>query len=50
MLTRQILLAALCLGICSCMPRQRRDSTPSQYELPGNATSVLEASLQTGFR
>ncbi|XP_076049421.1 uncharacterized protein LOC143030101 [Oratosquilla oratoria] len=31
------------------LPRTRRDSSPLNYELPGNATNVLTAPITTGF-
>ncbi|XP_064111837.1 U-scoloptoxin(01)-Cw1a-like isoform X2 [Macrobrachium nipponense] len=49
MIARSMIIAAFIVGFSRSLPRTRRDSTPLEYELPGNATAVLRTPLQTGF-
>ncbi|XP_050692952.1 U-scoloptoxin(01)-Cw1a-like isoform X2 [Eriocheir sinensis] len=39
----------MCVAWAWSLPRTRRDSTPTEYELPSNASLLLSRSLQTGF-
>nr|XP_027217663.1 uncharacterized protein LOC113810159 [Penaeus vannamei] len=49
MFAKLVLIAGCVLGSAWCLPRSKRDSTPTEYELPSNATLVLASSLRTGF-
>ncbi|KAG7156251.1 U-scoloptoxin(01)-Cw1a-like [Homarus americanus] len=49
MFAKNIIFAVCVVGTCLALPRTRRDSSPEEYELPGNATAILVNPLQTGF-
>ncbi|XP_071538795.1 uncharacterized protein [Panulirus ornatus] len=49
MFVKSLILTVCMAGVSLGLPRSRRDSTPTDFELPANASAILVQPLQTGF-